>query len=174
MNLLCFCALEVELDLPCASEMYNIVPWFDEVNTFLIVAIVIVGFITVSWVSRWWVLAQLRTFRAGARDVVSGSPTDAPKNIEDELSAKKLFSELKTVSEWHELGINLDIPTCELDRIEQDYPGNKRRMTQMLALWLRRTSQPSWVDVVSALQLMEENSVAENIRQKYIGGESKL
>ena len=47
-------------------------------------------------------------------------------------------------------------------------------MLQMLDLWLQRAPNAAWGDVVSALQQMGENKVAEGIRQKYIREESKL
>lgn len=44
----------------------------------------------------------------------------------------------------------------------------------MLDLWLRRKLNDTWEDVVSALQQMGENRVAESIRQKYIRGRSEF
>ena len=52
--------------------------------------------------------------------------------------------------------------------------GNERQMLQMLDLWLQHAPNDAWGDVVSALQQMGQNKVAEGIRQKYIREESKL
>ena len=57
-------------------------------------------------------------------------------------------------------------------QIERDHQGNERRKQEMLDLWLRRKPDAGWRDVVSALAQMEENRVAESIRQNYIRGES--
>ena len=145
------------------AEMYGIVPWLGEANTFLLLSIVIVGFITLTvlWRLRW--LDQWRTFRAG---VPPGSPRDV-------LNAGNLSFELRTVTGWHRLGINLGLQTYELSRIEQDYQGNKRRMLEMLDLWLQRPPATPWGDLANALQEMGENRVAESIRHKYIRGRSK-
>ena len=107
-----------------------------------------------------WVMTQLR----GSRNRVQA--TDAPK-------VGDLFSELKTVTDWHQLGICLGLQTHELMQIERDHQGNERRKQEMLDLWLRRKPDAGWRDVVSALKLMEENRVAESIRQNYIRGEGK-
>ena len=138
--------------------MYDIILRFGEVK-FLVFAIVIVGFVTLSWV-----LAKWRAFRM---------PQAADIGL---LNVKNLYSELTTVTDWYRLGLYLDLKTHELGKIEQNYTnqGCDRRMLVMLALWLRSTPTATWKDVVSALQQMGENRVAENIRQKYIRGKSKL
>ena len=87
----------------------------------------------------------------------------------DILNVKNLSSELTTITNWYQLGLYLDLQTHELNKIQQDHAhhGNDRQMLEMLALWLRRTPNPTWDDVVSALQQMRENRVAENIHQKH-------
>ena len=85
-----------------------------------------------------------------------------------------LYSELSTVVNWHQLGLNLGLPKHELDKIERDYQENDRQRLEMSYKWLRRTPNATWEDVVSAVQQMGENRVAENICQKYITGRSKL
>ena len=106
-------------------------------------------------------MAQLRR----TRDRLQA--TDAPK-------VGDLFSELKTVTDWHLLGINLGLQTYELLQIERDHQGNERQKREMLDLWLRRTPDAGWKDVVSALKEMKENRVAESIRRNYVRGESRL
>ena len=82
---------------------------------------------------------------------------------------KNLSSELTTITNWYQLGINLNLQIHELNKIQQDHAhqGNDRQRLEMLALWLRCTPNAVWEDVVSALQQMGENRVAENIRQKH-------
>ena len=138
------------------------VPRAEMYDTSLLLSIVIVGFITLTVLWRLGLLDQWRTFRAG---VLPGR---------DVLNAGNLSFELKTVTDWHRLGINLGLQTYELERIEQDYQGNERRMLQMLDLWLQRPPTTPWGDLASALQQMGQNTVADGIRQKYIRGRSKL
>ena len=106
-----------------------------------------------------WMMAQLR----GSRDRVQA--TNVPK-------VGDLSSELRTVTDWHKLGIHLGLQTYELMQIERDHHGNERQKREMLDLWLRRKPDAGWRDVVSALEEMEENRVAESIRQNYVRGES--
>ena len=93
----------------------------------------------------------------------------------DILNVKNLSSELTTITNWYQLGLYLNLQTHELNKIQQDHAhhGNDRQMLEMLALWLRRTPNPTWDDVVSALQQMRENRVAENIHQKHLRRTSK-
>ena len=133
--------------------MYELALWLGGVNTFLFLAIAIVGF-----VSMRWVIAQLRRSRVQAADV--------PK-------VGELSSELQEVTDWHRLGINLGLQVHELKVIERDFQGNERRKEEMLDLWLRRNPDAGWRDVVSALQRMGENRVAERMRQNYVRGESE-
>ena len=90
------------------------------------------------------------------------------------LNAKSLISELKTVTDWYRLGFHLGLKTHQLKNIQQGYQESERRMLEMLDLWLRCRPNAAWGDVVSALQEMAENSMAESIRRKYIRDESKL
>lgn len=91
----------------------------------------------------------------------------------DVLNIQDLRSALKAVTDWYSLGVYLGLATNELMRIEDDYPRSERKMSQMLDIWLRRTPNAAWGDLVSALQEMGENTVANRIRQNYIRGGSK-
>ena len=140
-----------------ASGMSDVASWLGGIEIFLVLAVVIIGFTAMRWLTRIpsWVMAQMRRSRHRQQG------TAVPK-------VGNLSSELKTVTDWHQLGINLGIETHELLRIECDHQGNERRKLEMLNLWLRRNQKASWGDVVSALKEMEENRVAENIRQNYL------
>ena len=89
------------------------------------------------------------------------------------LNAKNLSFELKRVTNWCLLGINLGVPVYELTRIEQDYKGSEERRLQMLNLWLLGTPTASWGEVVHALELMGECREAERIQRKYVKRERK-
>ena len=93
----------------------------------------------------------------------------------DILNVKNLSSELTTITNWYQLGLYLNLQTHELNKIQQDHAhhGNDRQMLEMLSLWLRRTPNGTWGDVVNALQQMGENKVAKNIRQKHLRRASK-
>ena len=136
--------------------MYEVADlWLGGINTVLFLAIAIVGIITVHWV-----MAQIQV-------------SQHREQVPDVRKFGNLSSQLKAVTDWYQLGINLGIPRYALRQIERDYHGNERQKQEMLDLWLRRTPNAAWRDVVSALQQMQENTEAERIRQKYIRGESK-
>ena len=119
--------------------------------------------------------------RSTARAVKRESPNAGSVNSEfeveatDILNVKNLSSELTTITNWYQVGLYLNLQTHELDKIQQDHAhhGNDRQMVEMLSLWLRRTPNATWRDVVSALQQVRENRVAENIRQKHLRRASK-
>ena len=92
----------------------------------------------------------------------------------DACDVSVLSSELETVVDWHKLGLNLGLPKHELDKIECDYQGNDRQRLEMLDKWLRRVPNAAWEDVVSALEQMGENRLAETIHQKSIRGGGKI
>ena len=84
-------------------------------------------------------------------------------------SLKTLTNELKFVTDWHSLGVNLDLKYEQLDVIARNHRGdNKRCKTEMLARWLRSTPTPTWEGVAEALCLMDEYAVADTIRRKYV------
>ena len=141
-------------EIRMASEVIDIVLWFGEVN-ILFLAITVVGFVTLSLL--WLVAGKWRASKGQATD-------------ESRLDAGKLSFELATVVDWYQLGLNLGLPKHELTKIERDYQGNDRRRLEMLDKWLRCTPNATWRDVVSALEQMGENRVAESIPQKDKGG----
>ena len=84
-------------------------------------------------------------------------------------SLKALTNELKSVTDWHSLGVNLDLKYQQLNVIERNHWGdNKRCKTEMLACWLGSTSTPTWEGVAEALCLMDEYVVADTVRRKYV------
>ena len=131
--------------------MYDVSWWLGGVSTLAISAII--GFLI------WWMMRQLR----------GGSQVEGT----DVLNIQDLRSALRAVTDWYSLGVYLGLATNELMRIEDDYPRNERKMSQMLDVWLRRTPNAAWGDLVGALQEMGENTVANRIRQNYIRGGSK-
>ena len=143
---------------------------YDIISAVSVLATVIVGFVILIAL---WKLTQWLNFRARARDV---NPNTTAEPEIPKLNAGDLFSELKTVNDWCQLGLNLGLEMYELNNIQRDFHRSEQQMLQTLDLWLKRTPKASWVDVVSALRKMGEKRVAENILQSYIRGrgESKL
>ena len=145
------------------SKMYDIVPWFGEVIA-AVLAFMILVFVTLLCVAR----GRSRAYASEVPATNLASPTDSALNLQN------LSYELASVIDWFSLGLNLGLQKHELTKIERDYQGNDRRRVEMLDIWLHRTPNATWEDVVRALQQMGENTVAENIREKCIRGRSKL
>ena len=99
--------------------MYDIVPWFG-----VVLAVLVLVFVTLLCVTR--------------------SHSYRREQATYALNFKSLCAELKTVTDWHQLGINLGVTADELRRIERDYQGNDRRRAEMLDLWLRCMSRIIW------------------------------
>ena len=94
---------------------------------------------------------------------VLSSPT-APTTLE----LVDLTIELKSVSNWHSLGIYLRVPYHELNTIQASHTtDNQRCKNEMLACWLRMCKNPTWATVIEALDSMDEHRVADDIRKKY-------
>ena len=141
--------------------MYDILPWFGEGALAAALAVMILVSVT---------LARSRVHASEVQAAEVPSPTNSGLNL------KNLSSELATVINWFLLGINLGLPKHELSKIQQSYAsqGIDQQRLEMLYLWLQRTPNATWEDVVRALQQMGENAMAENIREKYIRRTSKL
>ena len=81
---------------------------------------------------------------------------------------KALLKELKLVTDWHSLGINLDLQSHHLKIIQRNFGGDDQRCkAEMLACWLQSVTAPTWEAVVEALDQMDECQVASKIRRNY-------
>ena len=104
----------------------------------------------------------------GASQHMEMPATDESRvQLTDKVDVSVLSSKLSTVVNWHQLGLNLGLLKQELDRIEQDYQETDRQRLEMLGKWLQCISTPNSArrKIVSALEQMGENRVAESIRQ---------
>ena len=85
------------------------------------------------------------------------------------LTLKRLTYELKPVTNWYLLGINLNLNDDTLRTIQKDHRGdNDQCKIEMLVYWLKSTINPTWKDVADALHLMDEHKVAKVIQKRYI------
>ena len=83
---------------------------------------------------------------------------------------KELKVALKSVSDWHSLGVHLELKIHQLDTIEKNHRGDDERCkTEMLISWLNNSTIPTWEAIVQALGLIEHGRVADEIQRKYIG-----
>ena len=144
------------------AEGCNVAAMYDMLLIVLVILGALIGFLTLMN-GRW------RPFRVSFRV----RDTKRPALGIILLNAKNLSFELKRVTNWCLLGINLGVPVYELTRIEQDYKGSDQQRLQMLNQWLLGTPTASWGEVVHALELMGERREAERIQRKYVKRERK-
>ena len=79
-----------------------------------------------------------------------------------------LVYELSSVENWHSLGVNLGLKGHQLREIEQTYHGNSKRCkTETLDFWQRNNRNCTWEAIARALDLIQEEVVADWIREKY-------
>ena len=86
------------------------------------------------------------------------------------MGIKDLMHHLEDiVKRWHQLGVELDLPTAKLEEIECNNASNVLRCKQlMLQEWQRQQyPKPSWCILVDALHNMRENTIADRISQQF-------
>ena len=78
--------------------------------------------------------------------------------------------ELKPVTNWKQLGLQLSLQQSTLDEIELNNHDVANMKSSMLDQWLRKTPIAAWKNVVSALRNIDEERVAKDIEEKYCNG----
>ena len=81
----------------------------------------------------------------------------------------------RTPTKWRFIGIQLNVPLCELDDIQDQVAGrtnsNVHAFQQMLKKWKSlHPHQYSWATIISALEApsVAEMKLADELRMKYI------
>ena len=73
-------------------------------------------------------------------------------------------------SKWHNLGLQLQIPTESLNCIRMENPSMPECLLKLLTVWLERTSPPpTWNILIEALESppVGEGHLAQQLRDKY-------
>ena len=83
----------------------------------------------------------------------------------DPLNVKNVLNALTEVSEWHSLGIQLDILPHKLKELEE-YPPHQRKC-HMIEKWLENDPNQSWEKLLKGLKNIGHNHVAQQIRLQY-------
>ena len=74
-----------------------------------------------------------------------------------------------TVSDWHSLGLQLNLTMCQLKDFDVTYnkDGFKRIKAEIFNAWLKSSSSASWADLKKALKMIGENDVASKIEASW-------
>ena len=92
--------------------------------------------------------------------------SDRAEDIKFEI--KNIVIALKDViAEWYDLGIHLGLPESILKLIGSS-PDIEGRLRMMVSKWLDYDPEASWDKLANALNTMGKNTIAANIRSKYV------
>ena len=82
---------------------------------------------------------------------------------------KLLVDAVRNVSDWHNLGLHLDITVRKLKEIDRIYrfDGEERIKAEMLDVWLSSSPDTPWHDLVTALNEIGEKRVAQEVESRY-------
>ena len=89
--------------------------------------------------------------------------------VQDHDDLTNLMDELRDVTDWQKLGLQLKIRQSVLEEVEMnevqcDIAKMKR---SMLIRWLKSNPDAAWEDLLTALKCMDENRTAKIIEDKY-------
>lgn len=78
---------------------------------------------------------------------------------------------LNDVSQWYQLGVQLEVEIAQLKKIKSqfcnDLDGLSLMKIEMLYAWLQSNPAASWGNLVAALRRIKLFSVAQDIENKY-------
>ena len=82
---------------------------------------------------------------------------------------KDLDPELKGLVRWKKFAVHLPmLEQSDIEEIEQDNRGStENQKLAVLGVWLRKCVSASWLDVVYALEKIDEKSLADYIKVKH-------
>ena len=78
-----------------------------------------------------------------------------------------VINAVDSVVNWHRLGLNLQLRFNKLDEIDREYRTISERRDAMINLWFHTDTHPSWSKLCAALEAMDENAIAADIRSRH-------
>ena len=80
------------------------------------------------------------------------------------LLQRKLY---KIADKWEDIGIQLDIDMELLEKVKSENNGDSKKcLREMLKILVKEKVQLSWTDVVEALEYLEEEELAQQLKAK--------
>ena len=91
--------------------------------------------------------------------------TQPPSASPQALSVKLLVQAVSNVSDWHSLGLRLDLTMSQLNNVHITYHMHEieRIKAEMFCIWLKSSPNATWADLIRALKAMGEVRVASEI-----------
>lgn len=85
------------------------------------------------------------------------------------LNVTELDKCLTDLVEWEQFGLHLkDMGNNEVNEIKKEKDKLAEQKIELFTRWLKRCVDPSWEDVVSALKIMKEHKLADEVKKRYI------
>ena len=88
-----------------------------------------------------------------------------------ELKLSDLLNELSSVvNKYDSIGVQLQISTETLKKIEKEHTETNRRFIEVLSHWRKNSDTVTWDTVIAALEspFVDEKKLAKTLREKYI------
>ena len=87
------------------------------------------------------------------------------------MTLKQILRDTKEVTNWFSLGIQLDIETSDLKRIERQFGGDTERCKiEVIHFWLHHNPEPTWSKLALAVHDMGGHAkVVQTLRANHEG-----
>ena len=83
-----------------------------------------------------------------------------------DLSLKNLINALRKLTDWYDLGLQLDIEDHCLEKFLSENHAIEERKRAMLRFWLQSDEEASWEKLLLALREMKQHCLAKEIEKK--------
>ena len=93
----------------------------------------------------------------------------SPEHLIEETQWSRLIElTVPIAARWHELAIQLKLRPNIISEIRVNKPNDSRAsLNDALLWWFRQMPNASWEDIVNALEKINENCLAQTIREEY-------
>ena len=70
---------------------------------------------------------------------------------------------------WTDLALELDLPSKTVDTLDIDCTRTKDKCRCMFDIWLERSPDACWCEIIEALKMIKMSRLATDIEAKYLG-----
>ena len=86
------------------------------------------------------------------------------------LNLQNVCAAITDIVDWHTLGLKLGLSKSELDQVYRDFSNDtdERCKSEIIDEWLKPEYNPSWKGLCTALEAMDNQTIARDVYEKYI------
>ena len=92
----------------------------------------------------------------------------------DHPTERQLDEALEDLVEWERFAVHLGIDMTTVEVIKREKRSTALQKLALYSKWLKMRSNPSWQDVIDALNKVDEHSLARNVERKYSQNPSRV